>query len=204
MRRGINWLGLILVGAAAAILTFTTLRSLAEACGFTGWSAWLLPVAVDAAGAVATNIWLTGRDSPAVVRFACSWALTAAFISLLGNATQHGLAAYRLAPPWWVVVVVAMIAPLAFVGTVHLMVLLAKAEDADTEDVPVPAASEVPEQDSDEPREEQDELLGKAQQLLLSSEGLFGRTRLAREMGISEHRARLLLEQLSNSNGHVR
>lgn len=124
IRTIINWTGLVLVGASAAILTFTTLRELAQACGFHGWLGWLLPISVDAAAAVATSVWLGGKDSPEAVRFARTWALTAAGVSLLGNATQHGLAAYGTPAPWWVAVAVAVVPPLALVGTTHLMVLL--------------------------------------------------------------------------------
>lgn len=190
MRQLINWVGLVLVGAAAAILTFNTLRALAESCGFTGWQGWLLPVAVDAAGAVATNVWLTGKDSPAAVRFARTWALTAAGVSLAGNATEHGLTAYGLPVPWWAVVLVAVVPPLAFVGTIHLLVLLSKTEAEGVEDPAV------------EPElvDETDPLVEKARELL-AEDPTIGRGTLARELGVSEWKAR---KALAETNGHSR
>lgn len=196
-RQVINWVGLILVGAAAAILTFNTLRSLAESCGFTGWQAWLLPIAVDAAGAVATNVWLTGKDSPEAVRFARTWALMAAAVSLAGNATEHGLAAYGLAAPWWVAVAVAVIPPLALVGTVHLMVLLSKADVSPGRVGRKGSDSEAGSADVEEPV---DELLSKARELL-AEDPKIGRGTLARAAGVTEWQAR---KALAETNGNSR
>ena len=187
-RAAINWVGLVLVGAAAAILTFNTLRSLAESCGFTGWMGWLLPISVDAAGAVATNVWLTGKDSPNAVRFARTWALTAAGVSLVGNGTQHGLAAYGMAVPWWAVVLVAVIPPLALVGTVHLMVLLSQGQ------------SRV---EMHHERDEQDALLERARAVLADNPSA-GRSVLARELDVTTHQARQLKAALASTNGHQR
>ncbi len=56
------------MGLTAAILTFTSLRDLAGACGITGTFLgvplpWLVPVTVDAVDAVAIRVWLLRRAS---------------------------------------------------------------------------------------------------------------------------------------------
>lgn len=118
-------LGIAVVGIAAAILTFTTLRDLALACGITGelWKlklAYLVPVTVDAAGIIATRVWLRGTDRPEAVRFArwLAWSCIAG--SVVGNAGQHGMAAYHLIVPWWVVVLVSAVPPAMLGAVVHL------------------------------------------------------------------------------------
>jgi hypothetical protein len=107
--------GLVVVGLAAAVLTFTTLFSLAVACGFSPWLAWLLPVTVDAAGLVALRIWLHGGPD-----FAKRLTVVCIAASVAGNATQHGLAAYGLPVPWWVIVVVSAVPPSMLAAVVHL------------------------------------------------------------------------------------
>jgi hypothetical protein len=107
--------GLAIVGLAAAVLTFTTLFSLAVACGFDPRLAWLLPLSVDVAGLVALRIWL--REGPTSAR---RLMLVCIALSVAGNATQHGLAAYGLAVPWWVIVVVSAVPPSVLAAVVHL------------------------------------------------------------------------------------
>lgn len=212
MRRLINWVGLFAVGAAAAIMTFNTLRALAESCGFHGWESALLPVAVDAAGAVATNVWLTGRDSPEAVRFARRWALTAAGVSLLGNAAQHALTEYKLPVPWWLVVLVAVVGPLALVGTVHLMVLLSKGADHPAAPGPVltespavlpaapPTAPTRPKRPATRPptRERHSAPPDPTQVRALAESGM-GRRAISKETGLSEHAVRLALAARNGS-----
>ena len=51
------------VGTAAAVLSFSAIRDLAQACGFDDGLAWLLPITIDAGAAAATVVWLS-RPSP--------------------------------------------------------------------------------------------------------------------------------------------
>lgn len=107
--------GLAAVAVSAAVLTFTTLRALAVACGFGDWLSWLLPVAVDAAGLVALRIWLQ-QGTPLAKRLS----MACVGLSVAGNATQHGLAAYVLPVPWWVIVIVSAVPPAMLAAVVHL------------------------------------------------------------------------------------
>lgn len=49
--------------------------------------------------------------------------LTLLASSVAGNATVHALTAYRIVPPWWLVVAVSAVPPVVFGATVHLAVL---------------------------------------------------------------------------------
>jgi Protein of unknown function (DUF2637) len=119
-RDWVTEIGVLLVGIAAAALTTTTLAGLANACGITGWLAWLLPVTVDAAGVVAARVWLRGQAHPDAVRFARALAWVCITVSVVANAAQHGMTAYGITPPWWVVVAVSAIPPAALGACVHL------------------------------------------------------------------------------------
>lgn len=138
-------LGIGVVGLAAAILTFTTLRGLAETVGFRDTvfgvlhQAWLLPVTIDAAGVVAARVWLRGTASPEAVAFArtLTWACIGA--SIVGNAGQHVMAELGVAPPWWVVVLVTAVPPATLGAAVHLGHLVRR-----TTNVPVPVPDDEP------------------------------------------------------------
>lgn len=116
--------GLALVASSAAVLTFTTLRALAVACGFGDWLSWLLPVAVDAAGLVALRIWLHSGTT-----LAKRLAMSCVGLSIAGNATQHGLAAYGLPVPWWVIVIVSAVPPAMLAAVVHLAHQVARSDE---------------------------------------------------------------------------
>lgn len=122
----IVWVGLAVVLAAAAVLSFDALRALAVAVAIPGHLAWLLPIAVDAGAAVSCATWLGGRTTPDAARFAgrMTWALLA--VTVLGNAGQLGMHAHGVIPPWWVAVAVGSIPPAVVGATVHLVVLLVR------------------------------------------------------------------------------
>ncbi len=117
---------LLIVATAAAVLSFSALRDLALLCGFAPELAWLLPVVVDAGAAAGSLVWLGGRAPELARRFARTLALTLLGLSVGANALAHGLDAYRLAPAWWVVVVVSAIAPAVLGSVVHLAVLVGR------------------------------------------------------------------------------
>lgn len=122
------WLGLAVVLAAAAVLSFDALRALALAVGIPAGLAWLLPVAVDAGAAVSCAVWLGRRAAPDASRFAgrMTWALLA--VTVFGNAGQLGMHAHGVTPPWWVAVLVGAIPPAVVGSTVHLVVLLVRTD----------------------------------------------------------------------------
>lgn len=186
---------LLIVAAAAAVLSFAALRDLAVVCGFAVRLAWLLPVVVDAGAAAGSIVWLGGPAADAARRFARVLALGLLTLSVAANALGHGLAAYALAPPWWVVVGVSAIAPAVLGAVVHLAVLMGR---------PAPVVEAGSEQE-DDPHDENglshlwDDAppADRATQLITAG---VGRRRLSRELGVTEYQARQLLDRV-RSNG---
>jgi hypothetical protein len=183
----ITWIGLAVVFAAAAVLSFSALAELAGMVGMSRRLVWLFPVCTDAGVAVSTAVWLSGRHNPDAERFArrLTWALLA--LTVAGNAAHQGLAAAGMVPPWWVAVLVGAIPPGVVGAVVHVAVLVGRGTDSSqseparhlTEDGhPADDPSAVP------PWED------RAAQLIAAGAG---RRRLAAELGIPEHRARALL-----------
>jgi len=197
---------LAVVALAAAVLSFDALRLLALTCGFDARLAWLLPVVVDAGAAAGSLVWL-GQWAPAPARrFARVLALLLLGGSVAGNALGHGLAAFRVAAPWWVVVLVSAVAPAVLGAVVHLAVL---ASGREREDVPAPLPpgdqsvgerrEEVGEEVGDTGREPPTEPPAPASDRVgeLLAAGA-GRRRVAQALGISEHEARQLLAGRTN------
>ncbi|TDV40124.1 DUF2637 domain-containing protein [Actinophytocola oryzae] len=187
-----TWAGLAAVAVAASVLSFASLRHLAEACGTSGRLAWLLPVAIDAAAVVATRVWLA-RQAPAPARRqARRIALGAIVLSVVGNAVDHVLAAYRIVPPWWTVVAVAAVAP-AVLGAVAHLVALVVAPDEDHE---VTGAGEPGEPPLASPALQ---LLQTAEELVRAAEeegAPMGRETLAGHLGVTPNQARQVLAVL--------
>lgn len=193
---------LLVVAAAAAVLSFAALRDLALLCGFSPALAWLLPVVVDAGAAAGSLVWLGNRAGGPARRFARALALGLLTLSVAANALGHGLAAYHLAPDWRVVVAVSAIAPAVLGAVVHLAVLVGRLEpapaldDSDAEDAELDGAAFDDDGLSrlwaDAPPAAGQNGVDRAE--LLISAGV-GRRRLARELGMSEYEARQLLAQ---------
>jgi hypothetical protein len=232
------WFLLVVVAGAAAVLSFDALRSLGLLCGFAPALAWLLPVVVDAGAAAGCLVWLGTRSSAeedrdatrsssaaeeveerVARRFARALTVVLLASSVAGNAVVHGLAAYRLAAPWWLVVAVSATAPAVLGAVVHLAVLVAQGHSG-------PAESGVEGLD-EAPRHEETPAdwwtdapvsVGPTSGLDPVTEGPVGptdpdpvtelieqgagRRRLAKELGVSEHEARRLLAE--RTNGSVR
>lgn len=189
---------LLVVAGAAAVLSFAALRDLALLCGFSANLAWLLPVVVDAGAAAGSLVWLGNRSALTARRFARALALGLLALSVMANALGHGLDAYRLAPPWWVVVAVSAIAPAVLGAVVHLSVLVGRGEPARS------TAEEVePEIDPDlfddngvsrwwQDASPVDPSYQRDRAAALIEAGV-GRRRLSRELGMTEYEARQLL-----------
>jgi hypothetical protein len=186
-----------IVAAAAAVLSFAALRDLALVCGFTARLAWLLPVVVDAGAAAGSLVWLGGQVGKPARRFARVLALGLLGLSVAANALGHGLAAFALAPPWWVIVAVSAIAPAVLGAVVHLAVLVGRppGSSAGTD-----AATQLTgsldgrgiSRLRDDPAPAEPSPGDRAAELIASGAG---RRRLSRELGISEYEARRLLER---------
>jgi hypothetical protein len=177
---------LTIVAAAAAVLSFSALRDLALLCGFAPELAWLLPVVVDAGAAAGSLVWLGGRAHELAGRFARTLALTLLGLSVAANALAHGLDAYRLAPAWWVVVIVSAIAPAVLGAVVHLAVLVGRPVVAvDLDDDPELLDERGWETGSSAAEDD------RTTQLIAAG---VGRRRLSRELGVTEYEARRLLD----------
>jgi Protein of unknown function (DUF2637) len=193
---------LAVVAGAAAVLSFAALRDLALVCGFTAELAWLLPVVVDAGAAAGSLVWLGGTVAALARRFARALALGLLALSVAANALGHGLEAFRLAPPWWVVVLVSAIAPAVLGAVVHLAVLVGR-PDPDQADEPIDyaltreayAGELLDEHGLSHPWDDAPALPpgaeDRAGELIAAGAG---RRRLARELDITEYEARRLLE----------
>ena len=206
------YLLLAVVAGAAAMLSFAALRDLARLCGFAPWLAWLLPVVVDAGAAAGSLVWLRSGSAARARRFARRLALGLLALSVAANALGHGLAAYALLPPWWVVVLLSGIAPAVLGAMVHLAVLVGHTDPdhaaADLDDEPVPYRLARDPDDVDGARRARpvpplgrrpahapglapDGPSDRAAELIAAG---VGRRRLSRELDITEYEARRLLE----------
>jgi hypothetical protein len=193
--RGVLLALLGVVAAAAGVLSFAALRDLAQVCGFSRWLGWLLPVVVDAGAAAGSLVWLGGRAGWSARSFARGLALALLGLSVVANALGHGLAAYRLVPPWWVLVIVSAIAPAVLGAVVHLAVLVGRPEpDTGSTIAAVDGAAEAEHGDVVSCP---DPLANRAAVLIAAGAG---RRRLARELGMSEHDARQLLDRARHHN----
>jgi hypothetical protein len=205
---------LLIVAAAAAVLSFSALRDLALVCGFAPWLAWLLPVVVDAGAAAGSLVWLGGWSARSARQFARALALALLGLSVAANALGHGLAAFSLAPAWWVVVIVSSVAPAVLGAVVHLAVLVKR--DDDPKDGPAAGLDEfgghvAADERADAvaagllderglsrlsetaPLAAEQMTMGQRAEALIA-EGA-GRRRLAQELDISEYQARRLLDE---------
>lgn len=116
--------GIAVVAVAAAVLSFASLQDLAERAGYSPELAALLPIAIDAQAVVATRAWLASGTGPRARRYARRLALTAVALSVIGNAGEHAMTAANTVTPWWVVVLIAAVPPIALAATAHLGALL--------------------------------------------------------------------------------
>lgn len=118
-------LGIGVVAVAAAVLSFASLQQLGQRAGYGPELAALLPVAIDAQAVVATRAWLATSTPAAARRYARALALASVGLSVIGNAGQHAMAAAETVTPWWVVVLISAVPPVALAATAHLAALLA-------------------------------------------------------------------------------
>lgn len=189
------WVLLAVVASAAAVLSFSALRDLAILCGFTPGLAWLLSVVIDAGAAAGCLVWLRpGGEYFYPRRFARSLTFVLLASSVAGNAVVHGLSAYRLEAPWWLVVAVSAVAPAVLGAVVHLAVLTAQANvrgpELAADGLDDPAEGDGAGPDWWGSAGFADTADGRAAELI---EAGAGRRKLARELGVSEHEARRLL-----------
>lgn len=192
---------LLIVAAAAAVLSFAALRDLALLTGFTPALAWLLPVVVDAGAAAGTLVWLGGAVTAPARRFARALALALLALSVAANALSHGLEAFGLAPAWWVVVLVSAVAPAVLGAVVHLAVLVGRTEPDVNEPIAytLTAEGELLTRDAPPPRPA---VIAPDRAAELIAAGA-GRRRLSRELDITEYEARRLLARAATNGAQI-
>jgi hypothetical protein len=178
-------LSMSLVALSAAALSFQSLMRLGQLCGY-GSLAGLYPLVLDLGAASSCAAWLHARSRQAL---GMTWGLLGCSVVL--NGTVHFLDATHTAPSWLLVVAVAAMPPTVLGLCVHLAVGLGGHPAGSMP--PVDVLDEF--DDADEPPDFWRDAPfattpgGRAAELL---EQGAGRRRLARELGISEHRARQL------------
>ncbi|MEV6274464.1 DUF2637 domain-containing protein [Nocardia sp. NPDC051832] len=135
-------LTIVVVGVAAFVLSFTTLRDLAVLAHIPEQWAWCLPVVIDGTIIQATLGVLVLAASPERRWF--MWVLgVGAVVSIAGN-SLHAVAAGRELP-WWVAALVAAIAPISLLVDTHGLAVLVRAAQpvSAPEPVAVPVADEL-------------------------------------------------------------
>ncbi len=210
-----TWAGLSLVLMAAAVLSFAALRDLELAVDIPVNLAWLLPIAVDAGAAVSCAAWLSTTSSPEVARFARSLTWSLLGLTVVANAASQGMTAAEIVPPWWAAVAVGAIPPAVLGAVVHLAVLAGRQGDTGRPVTAVETSAESPEGDGldrgvdntsvQAPLPDWKKSLpspGADRAAELIAAGV-GRRRLARELAIPEHAARVLLAARRNGHGPV-
>jgi len=136
-------LGIAAVTTAAAVLSFSALRALAISADTWAWTAWLLPVALDAAAGVSMFVWMRAVPDPVTV-YARRLTWSSIGLSILGNGAHHGFAAAGMVHlPWYAAVAVGAVPPVMFGAVVHLAVLAVPNRDQDVPaEQPAAAATE--------------------------------------------------------------
>ncbi|BCK54002.1 DUF2637 domain-containing protein [Nocardia wallacei] len=128
------------VGAAAFVLSFTTLRDLAELAHIPEGTAWLFPLIIDGTIVQATAGALVLAKSPER-RFFTRVLVVGALVSVAGNSI-HAVQAGR-ALPAWLCAVVAAIAPISLLVDTHGLAVLFRAAQQHSAPAPVTAAEPV-------------------------------------------------------------
>jgi uncharacterized protein DUF2637 len=165
---------------AAAISSFSGLRSLAAATGWPEALSPLLPFTVDAYAMTATRVWLSAATGSARARHFARWnAIGAISLSLLGNAAWHLVAAKVLTISWPIVVTVGAVPPAVLGLLSHLAVLRGQ----DGEDDP---GQDGPERDN----HQDDETPDTDRQLLEAARTVAGAYRAEHGKGITRDELR--------------
>jgi hypothetical protein len=103
-------------GTAAVVASFVFLVDLARATGWPGWTAYLLPLSLDALAAAAWRIYVTcGRD-----RFALWCGIGTTGATLAGNAVSHLIGTGHVAPGWLLVATVGAVPAMSLALVIHL------------------------------------------------------------------------------------
>ena len=118
----VRWLAALPVGGSL-VLSFAGLAELAGASRVAGPLVYLWPLSLDAAGAVASLVWLD-RRLPVEARRAARWlALVTIVLSVAGNSLWHWLIELAQRPHVGVQMAVGAVPPLVLFAMLHVLVL---------------------------------------------------------------------------------
>lgn len=206
--------GLPVALLSAAALSFQGLYTLARAVGWAALVAWLLPVSIDVAAAIATVVWLSSPVGYGVARrHAARTALISIGLSVAGNAAAHLIEGHILDVTPAVIVTVTSVPPIVVALLVHLGMTLPQPPPATTRD-------ERPRQSSEAPAEPQTASMAPRRTIadavaiatrMLEAEERAGRDPdrftsppLAAELGCTPSYARRILRIARQANPSVR
>ncbi|MFC4912565.1 DUF2637 domain-containing protein [Actinomadura gamaensis] len=118
-RIGLVDLAVIVIAAAAGLLSLDGQRRLAAIAGWHGWHAWLLPIAVETYAALST--WLMCQATTRTARYRMA-AYVGIGVGLSGalNVVWHLVAADVITPSWRIVVGVALVPTILVALALHL------------------------------------------------------------------------------------
>lgn len=183
----VTWVGLGVVGAAAAVMSFTALADLARICGITATLgrmpvAWLLPLTIDVLAAVSTRVWLRRRTNTDALAYARRSAWAAIGATVVGNGAHGALVHAASSPPWWAAVLVSAVPAVALGAMVHLAVLVGRG-------VASPPADVIDQPDRRPGSASPDEHLVADLRSWIGEAGPVGRDRIMSAYGIGASRA---------------
>lgn len=191
--------GMTVTACAAAVSSFSGLRSLAASTGWPETLAPLLPFTIDAYAMTATRVWLSKATGSAAARGFARWnAIGAIGLSLVGNAAWHLIAAKVLTVTWPIVVLVGAVPPAVLGLLSHLAVLRVQ----DDEDEAAKPGTELHEH-QDEADVGGDDLLEVARAADDAHRAEHGkpitRDKLRKQLHVSSDRASELLRKIRSS-----
>lgn len=210
------WFGASTVWFGAATLSFSGLDGLAQSCYISPTLAPLMPLVIDVGVAVAAWVWRRGVN-PDAARLAGRMTWSLLVLTVVGNGSHLGMEASHVLPPWWAAAIVGAVPPAVAGAVAHLLVLLGRGDvqldvqepvicaqepEVIAQRKPAPAPSRPKRTSVAAPT---DRTVSETRAAALLASGA-GRRRISRELGVSEHQARVLLEQhaaeKTPNNGH--
>ena len=194
--RGVTVIAVVVVAVIAAVVSYSHMQQLAVRVG-EAWRSWLIPLSIDGLVIAASMVLVTARRTGLNGGF-LAWAA-------LGTGVTASLAANMAdARPQVTAVLVAGWPAVAFAVTFELLLQQRRAEQHDTTPPPVPVAGADPFPGPHQPiaappsvAAPADPVEERLRALMKRTGRRPGRRVLARELGISEHHARTVLERLS-------
>lgn len=186
--------GMTVTACAAAVSSFSGLRSLAAVTGWPETLAPLLPFTIDAYAMTATRVWLSKATGSAAARRFARWnAIGAIGLSLVGNAAWHLIAAKVLTVTWPIVVAVGAVPPAVLGLLSHLAVLRAQ----DDEDEAAPPGTELHEHQDEAGGDDLLEAARAADEAHRAEHGKsITRDELRKQLHVSTERATILLRNI--------